>query len=176
MRAVRALVVVCGLTGALGLSCGYQPIRAQAETRGALSVTAVGQRSAEPQVDAAVLAGVGLALSQEGLLRNGNAYPRIEVELLRIERLSGAVGLSADDRPRARSIGMAVLARAWVALPDGTHVEDTGDVREEGYRAAAARGAGEIQSDEEALQAVALRLGKKLGARILGYPVSSGTR
>jgi hypothetical protein len=176
MQALRALALACGLWGVLGSACGYQSIRGQAENRGTLAIAAVGQRSAEPRVDAAVLSGVGLALSQEGLLRAGQGYPRVEVEILRVERFSGAVALSAEGKPLARSIGMAVLGRAWVALQDGSRVEETGDVREEAYRAAGTLGAAEIQNDEEALQAVATRLGKKMGARVLGYPISSGAR
>jgi hypothetical protein len=70
---------------------------------------------------------------------------------------------------------VGIVARAWIVRTEGApHEADTGDVR--GFDAVASSGSsslvGETVRHDDALRAVARRVGQRLGMRLLGHPVS----
>jgi hypothetical protein len=175
-----------GLLG-LGLfccACGYQPV--YAAHGDPLHVKLVRSEIADPVAADEVAAGLREELARAGALAPGEAYPRVEIEVLKAEEASeGVVAASvaapvATSRaPLARATTVAVVARAWVVASKGGEPQaSTGDMRaedtlavDEGVSAPDPRSSAFHYAD--ALRASARRLGHALGARVLGLPAGS---
>jgi hypothetical protein len=157
--------------------CGYHAVYA-AGPPGKLRVVVVS--SLQPDAVAAdeVASGVREELARAGALAGGDAYPRVEIEVLRADESSEGIAAQAD-APVARGTGVAMVARAWVATSaDAAPVSDTGDMRaEETIAVDIAAGQPDPRASvfhhADALRAAARRLGRKLGARLLGQPAAS---
>src|SRR5205085_8553735 len=82
-----------------------------------------------------VVSGVREELAREGALAAGDGYPRVEIEVLRVDETSDAIAAAhpvAGGRavPAARATEVGVVARAWIVETRGADpVRDTGDVR-----------------------------------------------
>jgi hypothetical protein len=176
---------VVGLALGLGLGgCGYQPVHGQsAESAGAerLHVVLVRARVADAITSDEVASGVRTTLAKEGALASGAGYPRIEIEVLRADESSEGVAAigGAHGVPRARASEVGIVARAWIVRTlGGVQERDTGDVRAEDVVATPPRGetggalAAESFRHDDALRAVARRVGQRLALRILGHPVA----
>jgi hypothetical protein len=170
---MRLLGVVFALSLALA-SCGYQPVHGGA---GGAHLSVVLSESKVPDAVASdeVLAGVREELARTGALAAGAAYPRCEVEILRIdeagEGIAATPGEGGQLLPQARATRVGLVARAWVLKAPGAERErDTGDIRafETVAIAEGARGATFRHSD--ALRAAGRRLGRRLASRIMGLP------
>ena len=139
-------------------------------------------RSLLPDAVAAdeVASGVREELARAGALEAGEGYPRVEIEVLRGEETSEGVSAGASG-PVARGTGVAVVARAWVvSSADAPLQADTGDMRaEESIAVDEVAGFGgpdpraSTFHHADAARAAARRLGRKLGARVLGHPAAS---
>lgn len=158
-------------------SCGYQPVHGGA---GSAHLSVVLSESKVPDAVASdeVLAGLREELARSGALASGAAYPRCEVEILRMdeaaEGIAAAPGEGGRLVPRARATRVGIVARAWVLeAPGADRTRDTGDVRtfESVALATDARGAAFRHSD--ALRAAGRRLGRRLASRIMGLPSPS---
>lgn len=118
-----------------------------------------------------VEAGVRRGLAEAGALRSGMDYPRVVVEVLRLDVASEGIARFAPDLPLARGTRVGVVARAWIERgPDSGSERDTGDMQ-----------AGEVLATEEdarlnalrfsdGARAAARRLGERLGRKIMGRP------
>lgn len=168
-----------GLAFALLLaSCGYQPVHGGARAE-PLSVVLSESKVPDAVASDEVLAGVREELARTGALASGAAYPRCEVEILRMDEAAEgiaaiAAGSGGDLVPQARATRVGLVARAWVVRGPGAERErDTGDVRtfETVALAGDARGAAFRHSD--ALRAAGRRLGRRLASRIMGLPSPS---
>jgi hypothetical protein len=155
-------------------SCGYQPVHAGAAAE-QLAVVLSESKVPDAVASDEVLAGVREELARTGALAAGAAYPRCEVEILRIDEAAEGIAASAGQGgrlvPEARATRVGLVARAWVLKAPGAERErDTGDVRafETVSVAADARGAAFRHSD--ALRAAGRRLGRRLASRIMGLP------
>jgi hypothetical protein len=161
----------------LSLSCGYHAVYG-AGTPGKLHVVVV--KSMVPDAVAAdeVASGVREELARAGALEAGEAYPRVEVEVLRADESSEGIA-AVENAPMARGMGVAMVARAWVATSaDAAPMSDTGDMRAEetitvDVRAGQRDPRANVFHHADALRAAARRLGRKLGARVLGQPAAS---
>jgi hypothetical protein len=113
--------------------------------------------------------GAQTALAREARLGRG-AYPRLMVELLRIdERSSGA--LDFGGQPLARGVSLGLLGRAWVLdAPGATPRFDTGDMRVATDVSAEADPRVDTLRRDDALRSLARRLGEALAGRVLGLP------
>jgi hypothetical protein len=161
------------------VGCGYHSVYA-AGPPGKLHVKVV--RSLLPDAVAAdeVASGLREELARAGALEAGEGYPRVELEVLRGDETSEGVAAGASG-PVARGVGVAVVARAWVVASANAEPEaDTGDMRAEesiavdetgGVGGPDPRASGFHHAD--ASRAAARRLGRKLGARLLGQPSAS---
>jgi hypothetical protein len=160
----------------MALSCGYQPV--YGPPREPLHVKVVGSRVADPVAADEVASGVREALARAGALAPGEAYPRVEIEVLRADEASEGVQATASG-PVSRATDVAIVARAWVASGEGAEPRAaTGDMRaeetlavDEGATGPDPRASGFHHAD--ALRAAARRLGRALGARVLGLPAAS---
>ena len=157
------------------LSCGYH---AAYGVQGRLHVTVL--RALVPDAIAAdeVASGVREELAREGALEAGDGYPRVEIEVLREDEQSEGVAAGAG-APVARGTAVGLVARAWImASPDGPPADDTGDMQaREAIAVDLAAGQPDPRASAfhhaDALRAAARRLGRTLGARLVGRPVAS---
>jgi hypothetical protein len=173
MKPSHAFLLVCA---SLASGCGYQAVYGGA--REPLHVKVVHSMVADPVAADEVASGVREELARAGALAPGEAYPRVEIEVLRAEEASEGVRASPAG-PQARATDVAVVARAWVVgAPGAEPRSETGDMRaeetlavDEGDFAPDARASTFHHAD--ALRAAARRLGRALGARVLGMPAAS---
>ncbi len=164
--------VLLALTG-----CGYRPLYGGDSAVSRLHVTLVRTVVADAIASDEVLSGVRATLAREGALASGSGYPRVEVEVLRADEKSDGVAAvgGVTGVPRARASEVGVIARAWLIRFEGGRREaDTGDVR--AFDAVTTRGSEQLGAEglrhDDALRAVARRVGERLGMRVLGHPVA----
>jgi len=171
--------VVAALAACTALACGGCGYHAQyAEGAAArFHVALVRSRVADAIAGDEVVSGVRDALARDGALAAGQGWPRVEIEVLRADEVSEGVAAGADGAPHARATEVGVVARAWVVRAEGGDREDdTGDVR--AFDAVTSEAPsqstlpGETLRHDDALRAVARRVGRRLGMRVLGHPVS----
>src|ERR1700689_4771834 len=173
MRASRLVPLT-----ALALSaCGYQPVYSSSPSR--LHVKLVRSLVADAVASDEVASGVREELARAGALVPGDAYPRVEIEVLRADESSEGIAAVAG-QPVARGTDVAIVARAWIARgPDASPEADTGDMRAEESIGVDETGAGTPDPrasgfhHADALRAAARRVGHSLGARVLGLPAAS---
>jgi hypothetical protein len=168
-RWLVGLLLVVSLT-----SCGYRAEYGGAGPEERLTVTAAPALVARPEAVQATLAGLRHELSAAGVLRPGAGYPRVVVEVLRVDELSAGIArqeTAGGPVPLARGSAIGVVARAWVQeRAGGPPARDTGDMRR--VRAYATGGEAEIEAERHsaAIRAAARELGQALGRRLLGHP------
>jgi hypothetical protein len=171
--------------GLLCAACGYHAVYGGADGE---RVHVVLARSVVADAVAAgeVVSGVREELAREGALAAGDGYPRVEVEVTRIDETSDAIaaagGAQGGAVPVARATDVGVVARAWVVrTPGGDEERDTGDVRalvlagatranDETGGGVAAPSAVDALRHDDAVRAAARLAGVRLARRILGRP------
>jgi hypothetical protein len=162
------------LLGVAAASCGYRAEYGGAPPEARLTLTAAPALVARPEAVQAALAGVRHELSAAGALRAGKGYPRVVVEVLRVDELSGGVARAETDAgaiPLARGSAVGVVARAWVQEHAGAPpARDTGDMRRVQSYASGGDAVLEGQRHSAAIRAAARELGRALGRRLLGHP------
>lgn len=152
--------------------CGYHPAYGGKRPDVRLSVSAAPSRAPESGALAGVLAGLRAELSRAGVLNPRHEYPRVVVELVRVEERGTAQTLARDDAgrelPLAGGALVGVTARAWVQLANGQVERDTGDVRRtSAFRSQVDPGFDSAQR-EAALGDAARAVGEALGRRVMG--------
>jgi hypothetical protein len=176
---MRERILAVFASSCLILSCGYHSVYA-AGPQGKLHVKVVRSLVADAVSADEVASGVREELARAGALEAGEGYPRVEIEVLRGDETSEGIAAGASG-PVARGAGVAVVARAWVvAAADAAPQGDTGDMRaEESIAVDETAGLGgpdpraSAFHHADASRAAARRLGRKLGARLLGQPSAS---
>ncbi len=161
---------------ALGLfpGCGYHAEYAGSRPAERLSVEAAPAKAPSAQALAALLAGARAELSRAGVLAAGDDYPKLRVELLRVDEQ--ASGIAARDvrgttLPLGRGSAVGVVARAWVEeAPDSAPSRDTGDLRRVERYASETDPRVEAIRNDEAVRAAARRVGEALARQVLGEP------
>jgi len=161
-------------SGAL-LGCGYEPVYSTKRPEIRLSVEAAPYGAPHLEAVAATVSGVRRSLSVAGVLAPGDGFPRVVVEVVRVdERAAGIIAEESADgarHPSGRAASLGVVGRAWVEeVERGPHTRDTGDVRRTATYAVGATGVAEQPRYEIALRSAAHALGQALGRRILGEP------
>lgn len=164
---------ICGLTlCALGPGCGYRAEYGGPAPDQPLTLAAAPASVARADVVQATLAGAREELSSAGALRPGSRYPRVVVEVLRVDESGTGIAVSASDPelPLARGSSVAVVGRAWVEERAGeAPARDTGDIRRVERYAPAADARLESERHSRALRSAARRLGRALGRRLMGH-------
>lgn len=163
------------LLGATLASCGYEPVYGAERPEVRLSVSAAPFGTPYIEAVQAAVSGVRRSLSAAGVLRPGDGFPRVVVEVVRVdERAAGMQATeleSGETVPLGRGSAVGVVGRAWVEEADrGPRTRDTGDVRRVEHYASAADSRIEQLEHEQAVRAAAHALGQALGSRILGQP------
>ena len=174
----RAVIKLGVLGLALGgglFGCGYEPVYSTERPEVRLSVEAAPYATPNLEAVAATVSGVRRSLSTAGVLRPGDGYPRVMVEVVRVdERAAGMIAEESPngiERPSARAASLGVVGRAWVEeVERGPRTRDTGDVRRTATYAVGSTTLTEEPRYEGALRSAAHALGQALGRRILGEP------
>lgn len=162
------------LVATLCAGCGYHALYAGAGAeRYHVHLGRVGVPSAA--VADEVARGARDELARDGALAPGDGFPRLEIEVLRLDETSEGVARTTGDVPLARGTELGVLARAYVVRSDGAARElDTGDLKAEDIvEAPEDDPRREVFLREDTLRAVARRLGQRLAARVLGHPAAN---
>lgn len=158
------------LSAALALpSCGYHSAYAGGPPRARLTVASAELTS--PHVGAldAALAGAREELSHHGALTAGSGYPRMVVELVRVDEVAVGIRAAPGPAPLASGSSVGVTARAWVqSSPGGDPEGGSGDVRRVVTVAQGAEPLAGRQAFEEATLAAARLVGQALARRVLG--------
>ncbi len=156
---------------ALGSSgCGYRSAYAPASSP-RLSVAAAPMKTPHFEALEAALSGVRAGLSQAGSLEPGSGFPRVVVEVLRVDELPTGIAASGEGQspPLARGSAVGVVARAWIVEgPTKKPVNDTGDVRRVESVAQGAEPMASEYAYASAVRSAARRVGEALARRILG--------
>ena len=172
MSSRRAALGALALT--LVASCGYRPIREASGASGGVSVVAGGTAVAEPLALTEAVVGAKMALARDGALRDG--FPRLVIEIVRLDERSSGILANGGD-PRARGTVLALTGRAFVVdAPGAAPGFDTGDVTVAEPVAAGPDARSDALSRDEAVRALARRLGETLAMRMIGYPTPAGER
>jgi hypothetical protein len=174
------LAVACG--------CGYRPLYGGERGDDRFTVTGTSPLVADASVVAQVEAGLRSGLARAGALRPGSGYPRVVVEVLRIDAASEGIaavpggtpgevvgGLpvapGGPRQPLARGTRIGVVARAWVErAPEGGHERETGDVRTADVMQVETDARLEALRSDDVARAAARRLGTRLARLLLGEP------
>jgi hypothetical protein len=166
-RRVALLALALGLAG-----CGYEPVYGGERPSQRLSVVAAAHRTPNLRAVQGVLSGVREELAREGLLAPGEGYPRVVVEVLRVDEASAAVladGAGDGARPRAGGSSVGVVARGWVLPKEGAQaIRDTGDVRRVRQLAAGRSPRTDARAFDELVSNVARETGSSIARRITG--------
>jgi hypothetical protein len=165
-------------------ACGYHALYG-GETDGKLHVVLVRTAVASASASDEVVSGARDELAREGALAPGDGFPRLEIEVLRLDEATDAVAVGRDGTgakvPSARGTEVGVVARAWIVTARGAEpTRDTGDVRALNVvgtddPATALTGSAARRDafrHEDALRAAARRVGERLARRVLGHPVA----
>lgn len=185
----HALALTTHALALLALSvsgCGYRALYAGDPGAEAMAVVGIAPLVADASVVAEVEAGVRAGLARAGLLRGGHGYPRVVVEVLRLDAATEAVqalpggvrtegaggeGSPLPLRPLARATRVGVVARAWLERAAGASKErETGDLRTVDVMQVEADARLEALRSDDATRAAARRLGERLARRVLGEP------
>jgi hypothetical protein len=178
----RALLAPRALASLLLVGCGYHAVYGGGGGERLHVVLARGAVADAATADE-VVSGAREELARDGALAAGDGYPRVEIEVTRLDEASDAIaaaGAPGAQVPAARTTEVGVVARAWLVRGAGAdHERDTGDVRV--LVAAGATQAAEATPSatasavdalrhEDALRAAGRRAGVRLARRILGEP------
>jgi hypothetical protein len=155
------------------IACGYQPAYGGERPRTRLSVIAAPSRAPEAGALSAILSGLRGELSRAGVLGSGRAFPRVVVELVRVDERGTAQTLLRDPNsgaqlPQASGALIGVTARAWVETSPSEVERDTGDVRRAAPFGSANNAGLDSMQREAALSAAGEATGEALGRRIMG--------
>ena len=171
MRAPRAVLVA--LTVAACLGCGYRPLAAHGAGAQRLAVVAGARTVPAARAEDALVAATAGRLAEAGELAGGAGYPRLEVELLRLDETAEALAPSGG-RPLGRGVRVTATGRARVLrAPDEAPAFDTGDMSAHVFVGTASSAASSLALRDEAAALAARALGRRLGERVLGLPSPS---
>ena len=159
---------VAGLLLAGLLGCGYHPVYgSSAGPRYEVVPGRYGTASFEAVQDA--VSGVRSELGAAQAL--GSGYPRVVVEVLRVDERSTGVRSTGNDGPLARGSEITVVGRAQVLQKaDGAASIDTGDMSRSAAFAAGTTPSADAAARSRAVRDAARSLGKALGRAVLGLP------
>jgi hypothetical protein len=157
------------LWAALAAGCGYHSVYAQPSSQ-RLSVQLGQILIPEPLAAQSAAGGARSELAAAGLLGSDLEFPRLVIDVLRVDELSRAIHVEAG-HPVAGGMSIAVVIRARVFAADGQEPTlDTGDIR----RAVQETGDSDPHIDsaayDVALRSAAERAGRAAARAALGIP------
>jgi hypothetical protein len=151
-----------------GAGCGYRAVYAGAGQKMAV----VAGEMLVPDVNAAqaALSGARAELAASGRLASGSAYPRLAIDVLRVDEVSRGIHVQSG-QPVATGMGVAVVVRGRLQITaEQEPAVDTGDIR----RSAELAGNADPRADSavfaQAVRAAAERAGHAAARVAVGIP------
>lgn len=168
----RALAWIA-VAGLAACACGYRPAYGGTAPAARLSIKVAPSRAPESGALSAIIAGLRAELSRAGALSTDTGYPRVVVELVRVNERGTAQTLTADldgkpGIPLASGALVGVTARAWVEIAPGQVERDTGDIRRTSAFGSQTNPGYDAAQREAALASAGRAVGEALGRRIMG--------
>jgi hypothetical protein len=158
------LSVILGST-----ACGYRAAYGGSDGRRYEVVAGHYATSSFEAVQAAV-AGVRSELGAAQAL--GSGFPRVVVEVLRVDERSIGVGSTSNDVPLARGSEVVVVGRAQVFESESAAATiDSGDISRAAQYASGATPSADAAARAQAVRDAARSVGRALGQAVLGLPV-----
>lgn len=149
--------------------CGYQSIYA-APTSAKLSVHVGEVMVAEPLAAQAAANGARSELAGAGLLASGAQYPRLVVDVLRVDELSRGIHVQ-DGQPRAGGMSIALTVRGRIFNAENQEPRlDTGDLRRSVQVSGDSDPRADSSSYDAALRSAAELAGRAVARAALGIP------
>lgn len=151
------------------VGCGYHSVYGQAGTE-RLSVQVGQVLIPEPAAAQAAASGVRSELASAGLLASGAQFPRLVLDVLRVDELSRGIHVQSG-QPQASGMSIALTVRGRIFQAENQEARlDTGDVR----RSVQVTGDVDARADSTAydiaLRAAAERAGRAVARIALGIP------
>jgi len=169
LRPSLCFCVTSCLWAVTAAGCGYHPVYAR-PTDQRLSVELGQVLIPEPLAAQSAASGARAELAAAGLLGSGSEFPRLVIDLLRVDEVSRAVHVEAG-RPVAGGTSIAVVARGRVFDRDSQDPSlDTGDVRRAVQEAGDADPHVDSIAYDEALRSAAERAGRAVARAALSIP------
>jgi len=150
-------------------SCGYHSVYGQS-TSEPLSVQVGQVLIPEPLAAQAAASGVRSELAAAGVLANGGQFPKLVLDVLRVDELSRGIHVQAG-QPHAAGMSVALTVRGRVFQAENQEPRfDSGDVR----RSVQLTGDSDPRADsaayDAALRSAAERAGHAVARMALGIP------
>lgn len=159
---------------ALLSGCSYRSIYAESPGKQTLSVGTPKSRVAYLAAAVGAVDGLRAELSARAAYNCSDGYPRVELEVLRIDEHPLGILVAPGGVPLARGSRISVTAQAWVVEQPGAEpTRRSGDLRRSAAYGHAPAAAADSVEREKALRGAARALGQALAARILGLPVAT---
>ena len=160
---------LAGLWAALLTGCGYHSVYGQPGSE-RLSVQVGQVLIPEPLAAQAAASGVRSELAAAGLLASAGQYPRLVLDVLRVDELSRGIH-AQDGQPRAAGMSIALTVRGRIFQAENQEPRlDTGDLR----RSAQVSGSSDPRTDsaayDAALRSAAEHAGRAVARIALGIP------
>lgn len=154
---------------ALLSGCGYRSVYGQS-ARERFSVHVGQVLIPEPLAAQSAASGARSELAAAGLLASGAQYPRLVIDVLRVDELSRGIHVQAG-QPRAAGMSIALTVRGRIFRAENQEPTlDTGDLR----RAVQLSGDADPRADsaayDTALRSAAERAGRAIARVALGIP------
>ena len=161
-EALLPAVLACCLAG-----CGYQPAYAPGARYTVVQGTV---RTSLFEVAEPLASGVRSELASSGA-ESSSGYPRVEVEVIRVDERSIGIRNTTGDMPLARGSEIVVVGRARViGGADQPASFDTGDMSRAAQFASGSTPSADADARSKAARDAARSLGKALGRAVLGLP------
>jgi hypothetical protein len=151
------------------VACGYQPVYG-AEGQQRYEVVAGAYATASVEAVQAAVAGVRSELG--AAQRLGSGFPRVVVEILRVDERSIGAQRASGGEPLARGSEIVVVGRARVMTSESAPASiDTGDISRAAQFAAGPTPSADNLARARAVRDAARAVGQVLGRSLLGLPV-----
>ncbi len=158
-----------GLWATLAFGCGYRSVFPRTDER-AFAVQIGQNLIPEPLVAETAAHAARAELAAAGALAEGSTYPRLVVDVLRVDELSRGV-YKQGDQPRAGGMSIAVVVRGRIFEAQGQEPSaDSGDVRRAAQLAGDAEPRADSTARDDALREAAERAGIAVAKIALGRP------
>lgn len=152
-------------------ACGYRPVHGGAAPS-RLSLAAAPGLAPDTEATGAALAGARAELGREGVLDSPTGYPRLVIELVRVDTAAAAIAADGD-LPLGRGAMVTVVVRGWVEDSVGSSpTRVTGDLRR---AVVAPEGAGIAEAAgvrRDAARRAGEAAGRAVARHVLGIPTA----
>jgi hypothetical protein len=159
----------CNLWASLAVGCGYRPVYSLPASQ-RLSVQLGQILIAEPLAAQSAASGARAELAAAGLLGRDLEFPRLVIDVLRVDELSRAIHVEAG-HPVAGGMSIALVIRARVFAADSQEPTlDTGDLRRAVQEAGDSDPHVDSAAYDVALRSAGERAGRAAARSALGIP------